>query len=210
MERIVVDPEQPEAAAILRAATILIDGGAIAMPTDTLYGLAVDPSNSAAVAALFTIKDRAAEKAIPLVAADAAQVTEWFGALPPLARKLADRFWPGPLTLIVAASARIDPGVTGGGTTVGVRVPAHAATRALCRAAGGVLTATSANISGQPASADPDEVVRAIGARIAAIVDAGPAPGGPPSTIVDVAGGTPRLIREGAIPWDIIKPCVEA
>jgi L-threonylcarbamoyladenylate synthase len=210
MERIVVDPEQPDAAAIARAAAILIEGGAIAMPTDTLYGLAVDPSNAAAVAALFTIKDRAAERAIPLVAADAAQVTEWLGELPPLAHKLAERFWPGPLTLVVAASSRIDPGVTGGGSTVGVRVPAHAATRALCRAAGRLLTATSANISGQPASADPGEVVRAIGARIAAIVDAGRTPGGPPSTIVDVTGGAPRLIREGAITWDIIKACVEA
>ncbi|MDR1990972.1 MAG: Sua5/YciO/YrdC/YwlC family protein, partial [Acidobacteriaceae bacterium] len=102
----------------------------------------------------------------------------------------------------------IDPGITGGGTTVGIRVPAHVVARALCRAVGKPLTATSANISGHPASAVADEVAVAIGPRLAAIVDAGQTPGGLPSTIVDVTGGTVRLVRAGAIPWGEIHACL--
>ncbi|MDR1989259.1 MAG: Sua5/YciO/YrdC/YwlC family protein, partial [Acidobacteriaceae bacterium] len=144
MERIAVDPEQPDASAIARGAAIVLAGGAVAIPTDTLYGLAVDPFNAAAVAALFAIKDRAAEKAIPLIAADHAQVQQWCGTLPPAGHRLAAQFWPGPLTLVLDAPVSIDPGITGGGTTVGIRVPAHVVARALCRAVGKPLTATSA------------------------------------------------------------------
>ncbi len=192
-----------EAAAVIRA------GGVVAIPTDTLYGLAADPFDRAAVARVFDIKGRAAGQALPLVAADLRQVLDHIGALGPLARQLANSFWPGPLTLVLAAPPAIVPEVTGGTATVGVRVPAHEVTRALCRACDRPVTATSANLSGEPPSANPDDVARAIGAKIDLVLDAGPTPGGPPSTIVDVTGASPRLLRAGAIPWDDVLACVQ-
>ena len=201
MLRINVSASAPDPESIGRAASVLRAGGIAAIPTDTLYGLAANPFDAAAVARLFTIKNRELEKAIPLVACDLRQVRLRIGWLPEVAERLARRFWPGPLTLVVSAPVGIAPDVTGGTGTVGVRVPAHEVTRALCAAAGAPLTATSANISGRPATADPETVASELGTRIDLLVDAGPTPGGPPSTIVDVTGQEPRLIRAGAIEW---------
>jgi len=204
MLRITMSASAPDREAIGRAAAVLRAGSVAAIPTDTLYGLAADPFNGAAVSRLFTIKDREAGKAVPLVAASIEQVREWFGPLPPVAERLASRFWPGPLTLVMRAPASIAEGVAAADATVGVRVPAHDVTRALCEAAGALLTATSANISGRPATADPDVVASELGARIDLLVDAGTTAGGPPSTIVDVTGPELRLIRAGAIEWHAV------
>lgn len=177
----------------------------MAIPTDTLYGLAADPFSRSAVRRVFTIKGRGALQALPLVAADERQVESDLGILPPLARRLAERFWPGPLTLVIPAPAALAPEALGGGTTVAVRVPAHAVTRALCAQFGRPLTATSANESGEPPTADPDVVWNVLGAKVDALVDSGRTPGGPASTIVDATGAEPRLIREGAIAWDDVQ-----
>jgi L-threonylcarbamoyladenylate synthase len=204
MRRIVVAAAAPDRDAIARAAAVLRGGGIAAIPTDTLYGLAADPFNAAAVARIFTIKSRQMERAIPLIAASFEQVERTIGAMPPLAGRLARAFWPGPLTLVLPAPDRLPAEVTGGGTTVGVRVPAHDVARALCEAVGGLLTATSANISGEPATSEADVVAARIGTRLDLIVDAGTTPGGPASTIVEVIGPEPRLIRAGAIAWDAV------
>ena len=180
-------------------------GGVIAIPTDTLYGLGADPFCADAVARIFEIKGRSAERAVPLIAAGADQIIDRLGGLPPLAERLASRFWPGPLTMLVVAPEALAAGVSGGTGKVGVRVPAHAVARALCAACGTLLTATSANISGQPASANPDEIWRTLGDRIDVLVDAGTTTGGPPSTIVDLTGSSPALVRDGAIPWEAIE-----
>jgi L-threonylcarbamoyladenylate synthase len=203
-----IDAHEPDPHGIEQAARIIRDGGIVAMPTDTLYGLAGDPFNTAAVARIFAIKRRGAERALPLVAADVDQITAAFGPLSPLAQLLATRFWPGPLTLLVPASGELAPDVTGGTGRVGVRVPAHAVTRALCRAAAVPITATSANVSGRPATDDPDEVAMALGDAIDLLLDAGKTAGGPPSTIVDVTEPAPRVIRAGAIPWETIQRCL--
>jgi len=181
------------------------EGGVIALPTDTLYGLGADPFRLDAVARVFAVKGRLAERALPLIAADIDQVADRLGRLPDLGRRLAARFWPGPLTLLLTAPPALAPDVSGGTGTVGVRVPAHAVARALCRACGTPLTATSANISGAAPAADPGEVERTLGARIDLLVDAGATPGGPPSTIVDATGASPRLVRQGAIAWEEIQ-----
>jgi L-threonylcarbamoyladenylate synthase len=206
--RIRVDPRQPDRAAIARAADVLRGGGLAAIPTDTLYGLAADAFNAEAVERVFAVKGRASDRALPLVAANAAQVLEYFGRLPALGARLADRFWPGPLTLVVRAPDRLPADVTGGLDTVGVRVPAHAVTTALCGRCGVPLTATSANLTGDPPTDDPDSVVRALGDTIDLLVDAGRTPGGPPSTIVDVTGDEPRLIRAGVIAWGEVQACL--
>jgi L-threonylcarbamoyladenylate synthase len=207
MTRLVVDPARPDPAAIERAAASLRRGGVVAIPTDTLYGLAADPFNAAAVARVFAIKGRGVESAVPLVAADTAQVRAWVGELPAVAARLADHFWPGPLTLVMRASHTLAAGVMGDGETVGVRVPRHAVTRALCAAFARPLTATSANRSGASATDDPDEVAITFGDSLDVLLDAGKTPGGPASTIVDVTGAEPQLIRSGAVPWDDIRVC---
>ena len=204
MLRITVTAAAPDRESIGRAASVVRAGGVAAIPTDTLYGLAANPFDVAAINKLFTIKRRDLEKAIPLVAADLAQVETTIGVLPPLGRQLARAFWPGPLTLVVRAPETLAVEVTGGTGTVGVRVPACEVTRALCAAAHVPLTATSANISGEPATHLPDDVAASLGPRLDVLVDSGPTAGGPPSTIVDVTGLEPRLIRAGAIPWDAV------
>ena len=209
MRRVFVDPAAPQRDALNEAAKWIRAGGVVAIPTDTLYGLAVDPFNAAAVERLFTIKGRAAERAVPLIAADTLQIVRHLGPLPDAGERLAERFWPGPLTLLVDAPRTLAEEVTGGTGRVGVRVPNDPVARAICRAVGRPVTATSANISGQPASSDPDEVERTLGARIDLLIDAGPTPGGAPSTIADVTRRPPELVRNGVIGWDEIRACLD-
>lgn len=208
MIRLAVDALRPDPVSIERAAMSLHRGGVVAIPTDTLYGLAVDPFNAAAVARIFEIKRRPDERALPVVAADVVQVRAWIGEMGPMANRLAERFWPGPLTLVMRAPQALAPGVSGDRETVGVRVPAHAVTRALCAAFARPLTATSANFSGEPATADPNEVAMRLADCLDVLLDAGPTPGGPASTVVDVTGAEPRLIRSGAVAWDDVQACV--
>lgn len=209
MIRLPVDPEDLDEGVIALAADAIRDGRLVVMPTDTLYGLAADPFNVEAVRRIFAVKGRAEGQPLSLVAADARQVSGQIAALSPVAARLARRFWPGPLTLVLPAPATLGREVTGGTGTVGIRVPAHAVTRALCRASGTVLTATSANLSGAPASADPDEASARIADGCAVLLDAGPTPGGPASTILDVTGDTVRQIRAGAVSWEEIAACLQ-
>lgn len=207
MLRLLVDPTDPDPAVIRRAASVVSAGGLVALPTDTLYGLAVNPLDAVAVRRVFVVKGRSAERALPLVAADTDQIASVLGPLPGLALKLAAQFWPGRLTLLLPAPARFAANVSGGTGRLGVRVPDHAVARALCRSCGSLVTATSANISGQPASNDPDAVASSVGAGVDVLLDAGKTPGSQPSTIVDVTGSEVRLVRAGAIPWEQVLAC---
>jgi len=195
--------------AIARAAATLREGGVVAIPTDTLYGLAADPWNPAAVARIFAIKGREDDRALPLVAANVGQVTRWIGEMDGVANRLAERFWPGPLTLVMRAPAELPSNVTAGGVTIGIRVPAHAVTLALCAAFERPITATSANISGQPATDRPDVVAEQLSRGLDVLLDAGTTPGGPASTIVDVTQTELRLIRAGAVSWEDVKRCAQ-
>jgi L-threonylcarbamoyladenylate synthase len=205
MRRVFVDPESPQRDAIQEAAKWILNSGLVAVPTDTLYGLAADPFSAIAVARVFAVKGRLAERALPLIAADMDQVARALGGLPEAGRLLAERYWPGPLTLLVPAPAALAREVSGGTGRVGVRVPANAVARAICAEVGRPITATSANISGEPATADPDEVEGALGGRIDLLIDTGRTSGGAASTIVDVTGAAPELVRAGAISWDEIE-----
>jgi L-threonylcarbamoyladenylate synthase len=205
MRRVVVDREAPQRDAIDEAAKWIRAGYVVAIPTDTLYGLAADPFSAAAVARVFDVKGRVADRALPLIAADVAQIASRLGRLSDTAARLADRFWPGPLTLLMPAARQLAREVSGGTGTVGVRVPADAIARAVCAACGHPVTATSASLSGAPAAATADDVEHALGDRIEFMLDAGHTPGGAPSTIVDVSAGEPRLVRAGAIAWEEIQ-----
>ena len=188
-------------AGIVHAA--IMRGEVIAYPTETFYGLGADPSSAAAIERIYAIKGRRAGEALPLIAQDVDVLVELGAPLPRLARKLADAFWPGALTLVLPiAAGRFPDALTAGGSTVAVRVPNHPVARAIASIAGGLVTSTSANRSGQPPASTADEVHAALGDDIAVLVDGGATPGGAPSTIVDVTSETPRLIRAGVVAWE--------
>ncbi len=208
MQRILVDAADPDPAAVARAAELVLAGRVVAYPTDTLYGLAADPRHPDGVARLFDVKGRGAEHAIPLIAASASQVETALGHLTPLARRIASAFWPGPLTLVIPSPEAVADAVRSGDGTVAVRVPAHAVACMLAEQVGFPITSTSANLSGLPPTALPAAVVASLGDAIEAILDAGPSPGGPPSTIVDVTRAVPRLVRPGVVPWDRVLECL--
>ena len=207
MRRLLTDPEQPDETAIAEAVGVLRSGGVVAYPTDTLYGLAVDPANDAAVRRLFDLKGRNVAAAIALIAADAAQA-EHAGRFGRVERRLGTAFWPGPLTIVVPAADTLSRRLAPGGT-LGVRVPAHAVARALAKQFGGCITATSANRSGAAAPASATGVLRAFSEGVDLLLDAGAARGGAPSTIVEVVDGRLTLHRAGAIAWDRVLESVE-
>jgi L-threonylcarbamoyladenylate synthase len=161
----------------------------------------VDPRSGEAVRKLFALKARDPSSPITLIAADLAQARE-AGAFGAGAIRLAHVFWPGPLTLVVPAAAGLAAGVASDRGTVGIRVPGHAVARALAARFGGCVTATSANLSGRPAAQTADEAAAALDRRLDALLDAGPAPGGAPSTIVEPTADGPTLLRAGAVAWN--------
>lgn len=207
MNRLRLDRAGVNVEALTTAATAMRNGGIVAYPTDTLYGLAVDPRNDVAIRRLFEVKGRDEGAAVALIAADAAQA-EQVGTFGPCERKLAAELWPGPLTIVVPMSAGISALLSNRGT-LGVRVPDHPVARALAAAFGGCITATSANRSGRPAAMTADEVAAALGEAVDVILDSGPVPGGAASTVVEVIHGIPTLHRAGATSWDRVLTCLE-
>lgn len=203
-----VEAGRPDRYTLLRAAAIVRDGGIVAYPTDTLYGLAANPASAVAMAQLYRIKGRPVDLAIPLIASGLGQIEAAGGVLDPASRRLAAAFWPGPLTLVIPAWAQLDARVHAGRGTVAVRVPDHPVACLLAEACGWPITSTSANTSGDPATEDPDAVRAALGGLLDGLIDAGPSPGGEPSTIVDAGGAVPMLIRAGAVPWDRVLECL--
>ncbi len=193
--RIVADDDAGRALAI----ATLRDGGIVAMPTDTVYGIGVALATPGGIERLFHVKHRPPEKGVVLLLGDIAQADD-VGLLGSAARALADAFWPGGLTLIVPQRPDVElpDALTGGAPTIGVRVPDHAAPRALARALG-PLPVTSANVSGQPEARDATEIAALFGDDIDLILDGGPAAGGPASTVVDCSIDPPRILRAGAI-----------
>jgi L-threonylcarbamoyladenylate synthase len=189
------------AAALAAAVDVLRRGGIVAFPTDTLYGLAADPASDAAMERLFEVKGRDRAQAIPLIAADLDQASA-AGQLGSDERRLAAAFWPGPLSVVVAAHPSLSRLAVADDGSVAIRVPAHPLARELAAAFGACLTATSANISGHSPSASPDDVAASVGDRIDLLLDGGAAPGGAPSTIVSVRSGAATLVRAGVIAWD--------
>ena len=183
---------------LARAVAVLAAGGLLVYPTDTLYALGCRARDVDACARVRRAKGREDGKPFPLVAGDTAAV-EALGNLPDGGRRLALRFWPGPLTLVLEAAAGLPGEVTAGTGTVAVRVPALPLTRALCLAAG-PLVSTSANRAGLAPARTCAEAVAALGDQVAMALDAGPGRDRP-STIVDLTGGAPRLLRAGAVAW---------
>lgn len=187
----------------LRCRRTLESGGVVLLPTDTLYGLAVDGRNAEALARLNRVKGRAPSTPVLMLAADAEQAwTLLDPAAAPLAVALAGRFWPGPLTLVGPRAAGWPDAIAPGRRTVAVRVPDAAIARAAARDLGAPISGVSANRHGQPAPASIGEV-RGIAVDLA--IDAGPCPGGAPSTLLDLTARPPRVLREGAVPEAVLR-----
>jgi L-threonylcarbamoyladenylate synthase len=184
--------------AVEKAAHVIRAGGLIILPTDTVYGVAADLWQPEAVAALYAAKKRPPDRAIPVLLADFDDITIVSEDVPPLARRLAEAFWPGPLTLAVPKCPDL-PEIVSAYPTVGVRIPNHDRSREVIRACGGALAVTSANLSGQPSPVTAQEAASALGESVDLVLDGGPCPGGVPSTVVDVSGGELVIVRVGPL-----------
>lgn len=187
------------------AAAVIGRGGVVAFPTETFYGLAVDPFNEVALARLFRLKERSLAKPVLVLIDTAASLDRLVEKIPEPYRRIIARFWPGPLTLVFAGRPGLPALLTDGAGTVGVRLSSHPVARRLARAAGGFITGTSANPSGLPAPVNPAQVQELFPAGIDYLIDGGPTPGGGGSTIVGLEAGVPRLIRAGNIPFADIR-----
>ena len=199
-----------DAAGRADAVGVLRAGGIVALPTDTVYGLAADLADPEAIERLFAAKQRPADRAVVLLLAEAGQAAA-LATWPPAAEALAAAFWPGALTLVVTQrpETRLPSELTGGRPTVGLRVPDHPSPRAIA-AALGPLPVTSANVSGRPEASDATEIRDQLGTAIELILDGGVARGGTPSTVVDFSGVFPRILRAGSIPDAAIERCLQS
>jgi len=200
-----VSPRAPEPDPMARAAAALREGLLVAFPTDTVYGLACDPGDPAAVDRLYAAKGRPRDLPLILLLADADDAPALARDWPPAAQEAADHFWPGPLTLVVPRAPSVPAAITAGRDSIGLRVPDHAVARAFIRAAGFAPATTSANRSGGPDPLTAAQALEALGPHLAVVLDAGPVPLGAPSTVLDLTQSPPVVLRQGALSLDDLR-----
>lgn len=186
--------------AVARASGVIDKGGIIAYPTETFYGLGVKFDDSDALRKLYGIKRRSADKALPLIIGDKRCLGFIATSITDSAERLIEKFWPGPLTLLLSAKPGISEFITAGTGKIAVRIPGESFALDLARSLGFPITATSANISGSPPADNADDVLRYFGDVLDLIIDCGKTPGGNPSTIVDASEEKIQILREGAVP----------
>lgn len=187
------------------AVSLIRSGGMVALPTETYYGLAVDPFNPAALKRLFLIKQRVAQKPILLIIDNPSSLEFLVKEVPDVYRPVMETQWPGPVTLVFKAKEELSSLLTGNTGTVGVRCSSHPVARKLVEMIGSPVTATSANISGLPAAVSAQEVVSQLGGSIDMVLDGGRTPGEKGSTIIGYRGNKVYLIREGVVPFSEIE-----
>jgi L-threonylcarbamoyladenylate synthase len=203
-----VDTQRPDPAVVRRAAEVIRAGGLVAFPTETVYGLGANALDAAAVACIFAAKGRPATNPVIVHVADADQVRDVAAEWPESAAKLAAKFWPGPLTLVVPRRPEVPDIVTAGGPTVALRCPAHVVARELIWEAGVPVAAPSANRSTELSPTRAEHVLKRLGGRIDLILDGGPCSRGIESTVVDVTGGAVRVLRPGPITVPMLEEVV--
>ena len=190
------------------AVQVLKDGGLVAVPTDTLYGLAVSPFSKKAVERIFRLKGRSTQHAIPLLVSESSDLTRWTKNIPQITWTLAAQFWPGALTLVLKKADIIPKMVSGGMDTIALRVPNHQVTRNIIQRLGMPLTGTSANRSGRPGLYTGESVREEFGNEIDLVLYQKESCPGIASTVLDLSGERPRILRQGAIPkHDIERVC---
>ncbi len=202
-----VDPNKPNPEIIRKAAMIIKRGGIIVFPTRCLYGLGVDALNKTALNLLFRIKKRSQNNPILIIVKDRTTVLKFIKSPRPYAVELMDRFWPGRLTFVFNAKNCLPARLTGGTAKIGIRLPGHPVAKALSKSVCVPITGTSANIAGQPGCSDIAKLDPQILKSASLILDAGPLKGGMGSTVVDVTGSSPRIIRIGDISAEEISEC---
>jgi len=190
---------RPEPELIARAGRIIMDGGVIAYPTETVYGIGCSAFKADAVARVYTIKRRDPNRAMILIAADPIQISELVETMPEPAEKLMEEFWPGPLTLVFQASPRLSEFAFRSSKTIAIRIPDCPVCLALLKYCGDPLVSTSANLSGEPEAITAGQVADTFGDALDLILDGGETPAKAPSTLVDITRDPPRILREGAI-----------
>jgi L-threonylcarbamoyladenylate synthase len=190
---------------IARAVEILRSGGLVAFPTETVYGLGADASSPAAVRRIFEAKGRPADHPLIVHLGSVDALDAWAADVPPLARSLAEALWPGPLTIVLRRSARVPDAVTGGLPTVGLRVPAHPIALELLRAFEGGIAAPSANRFGTVSPTTAEHVRDGLGDRVDLVLDGGASAVGVESTIVDLSGDEPGILRPGGVPREVLE-----
>jgi L-threonylcarbamoyladenylate synthase len=204
-----MDVPPVDAAAIARAVTVLRRGGLVALPTETVYGLAADAKNEAAIRSIFAAKGRPADHPVIVHVPDASALAQWADPVPDAAQALARRFWPGALTMVLKRRSQVSDLITGGQDTVGLRCPAHPWAQAVLKAFGGAVAAPSANRFGRISPTTAQHVIDDLGVKpqgaVDLVLDGGPCPVGIESTIVDLSGERPRLLRPGAISRDQLE-----
>ena len=199
------NPTGENGEAVAGAAAVLRSGGLVAIPTETVYGLGADGLNGAAVRRIFEAKGRPQDNPLILHVPDGTWLDRCCAAVPPLARLLAETFWPGPLTMILPRAACVPDETTGGLDTVGVRCPDHPITRAIITAADTPIAAPSANTSGRPSCTTSADVLEDMDGKIEAVVDGGSCIVGVESTILDLTAFPPRLLRPGGLPLEALE-----
>jgi L-threonylcarbamoyladenylate synthase len=204
-EVIRVDPEAPDPAALVPAAECLRRGGLVAFPTETVYGLGVHALDRSAVRRLFEAKGRPANDPLIVHVDDIDRMQPLVSEVPDTARPLAARFWPGPLTIVLRRSERVPDEVTAGLSTVAIRVPAHPVARALLMAAGIPVAAPSANLFSRPSPTRASHVMDDLAGRIDLVVDGGATQVGVESTVLDLSGEVPTILRPGAVSIDMLR-----
>lgn len=203
-----VDAEAPDEGAIGRAAEAIRRGELVAFPTETVYGLGADALEPAAVMRIFAAKGRPADNPLIVHIAHVSELSALVREIPEVAQRLAARFWPGPLTLVLERQPHVPDVTTGGLNTVAVRVPSHPVSLALIRASGRPLAAPSANRSGRPSPTRAEDVIADLEEHVAVLLDAGPCSVGVESTVLDVSSGTPVLLRPGGLSREAIETVV--
>ena len=206
-KRFLVNPRDPEGIILEEAAQVILEGEIVAIPTETFYALAADGLNAEAVSRVLEAKERETSKPTGLLVADEEMVASVAKRVPRTAVKLMNRFWPGPLNLVFDAVASLSPGILGDRMGVSVRVPASLPALGLIRILDRPITATSANRTGEDPPRTADQVIESLGDFLEIVIDGGETRGGLPSTMVDVRGKRPILLRAGAIPWEEIMAC---
>ncbi len=191
--------------AIQEAVAVLRGKGVVAFPTDTIYGLGADAFSVEAVARVFSIKGRPQEMGMPLLLGSIRDLDKVTSDVPDLARTFVERFWPGPLTLILTKSTDVPSAVTGGKDSVAVRMPDHEVPLMLIRELGGPITGTSANPTGGPDPTTAEDVRRLLKDKVDFLLDGGPSTSGRASTILDFTGPSPKVVRSGAIAIECLQ-----
>jgi len=199
-----IDPENPQPEIIDTSIRILQAGGVISFPTKCLYGLGADALNPDAVEMVFKIKQRPHRVPLLVLIGDIPSLDDWVKEIPSAATHIIDKLWPGGVTLVFEARDHIPENLTGGTGKIGVRMPQHPVALALAKRMGGPITGTSANFYGYSGCSEIDHIDFLIAEKLDLILDAGPLEGGVGSTVVDVTGEIPRILREGVVPAEDI------